>query len=203
LLNEAAEWRLISLLFQCPDSNWQHQVNALADETRDADLRASAAAANMKASAGLYHSIFGPGGPAAPREVSYRDWAQPGYLMSELTSYYAAFSYRPDMPEAADHVSVEAGFIAYLRMKEAYALASSDFEHADIAAEASRLFIEDHLSVYAHRLARLLENSSIRYLALAAAALQQRAGLPKNKSAALGLPVLYDGDASVFDCGDA
>ena len=153
LLNEAVEWRLIGLLFQCPDSNWQHQVDALAEETPDADLRAAAAAANTEASAGLYHSIFGPGGPAPPREVSYRDWAQPGYLMSELTSYYRAFSYRPEMLEAADHVSVEAGFVAYLRLKEAYALASSDFEHAEVVAQASRQFIEDHLSVYARRLA--------------------------------------------------
>jgi nitrate reductase assembly molybdenum cofactor insertion protein NarJ len=203
LLNEAAEWRLIGILFQCPEGSWRHQVNALAEETQAADLRAAAKAANKEASAGLYHSIFGPGGPAPPREVSYRDWAQPGYLISELTSYYQAFSYHPEMLEAADHVSVEAGFIAYLRLKEAYALARSDFEHADIAAEASRQFIEDHLSVYAQRLATALENSNIRYLALAGAALQRRAGLPKNKPAPLELPVLSDGDASAFDCGES
>jgi nitrate reductase assembly molybdenum cofactor insertion protein NarJ len=203
LLSEAAEWRLISLFFQCPEASWQHHVNALAGETDDSDLQAAAAAANTEASAGLYHSIFGPGGPAPPREVSYRNWAQPGYLMSELTSYYDAFAYHPEMLEAADHVSVETGFIAYLRLKEAYAMTCCDSEHAGAAAAAARQFIEDHLSVFAERLAAMLGRSGIRYLALAGEALLRRTGPPRTKSAALELPILQDGDVSDFDCGTA
>ena len=67
LLREAAEWRLISLLFECPNEEWQAQVAALAAEITDADLKAAAVAAREEAGEGIYHTIFGPGGPAAPR----------------------------------------------------------------------------------------------------------------------------------------
>ena len=64
LLGEAAEWRLLGLLFECPLPNWREQMDALAAEVVDADLKAAAEAARLEASEGLYHSIFGPGGPA-------------------------------------------------------------------------------------------------------------------------------------------
>lgn len=202
-LAEAAEWRLLSLLFDCPGDGWREQVATLAREVADAGLRACAHLALEQASPELYHSTFGPGGPAAPREVSYRDALQLGYLMSELETYYAAFGYQPACPEPPDHVAVETGFLAFLRMKEAFALNSADTERAAVAAEAAGRFVQDHLSFLAPGLAARLAESEFEYLAASARALQRRAGPapPAGTPAAGGLPIL-DADAEITCGGD-
>lgn len=176
LLREAAEWRLIGMLFECPGEGWQTQVAALAEEIPDAGLKAAAASAREEAGAGLYHTTFGPGGPAAPREVSYRETLEPGHFLGELGAYYQAFAFTPATPEPHDHVAVEAGFIAYLRLKEAYAHARSDAEQAAVVGDASRRFMEDHLNTLAEPLAASLAASGISYLAQAGAALLRRVG---------------------------
>lgn len=198
LLREAAEWRLIGLLFECPVNGWREQVRALAAEIEDADLKASTDEALSEAGEGLYHSIFGPGGPAPPREISYCDRAQPGLLMSEISSYYNAFAYQPATVEVPDHVSVETGFIAYLKFKEAYAAARGDTEHAAVTKQASHRFIEDHLKVIAEPLSKLLRNSGIGYLSSAGESLLRRTGPRNGGHSGMMLPVLEESD--VFDC---
>ena len=74
LLMDLAEWRLISLLFDCPNDRWFEDVAALAGQVSDKRLKRAASAARKEASEGLFHAIFGPGGPAPGREVSYRGW---------------------------------------------------------------------------------------------------------------------------------
>ena len=205
LLREAAEWRLLSLLFECPSPNWKEQVEALAAEVFDVELKSAAKVAQREAGEGLYHSIFGPGGPAPGREISYRNWTQPGYLLSELTSYYDAFAYQPAFLEAPDHISVETGFIAYLKLKEAYAEAITDEERSAVTRDAAKQFINEHLSEMAEPLARSLEHSGVEYLALAGKALFLRVG-PKREHGVKSLPVLAVGDEDVdaeFACAEA
>jgi nitrate reductase assembly molybdenum cofactor insertion protein NarJ len=202
LFGQAAQWRLISLLLECPSEGWWEQMSLLSDEVEDEELKTAVASAREGASQGLYHSILGPGGPAPAREVSYRDWAEPGYLIAELVSYYDAFSYHPASAEAPDHVSVEAGFIGYLRFKQAYAIACQDAERGEVAAEAARNFIEEHLSTIAEPLAIALANSGVNYLALASNALLSRVGRRRNKTRSRALPVLVD-EESGFDCGQS
>lgn len=205
LLREAAEWRLLSLLFECPSPDWREQINELAAEVSDTDLKAAANVARKEASEGLYHSIFGPGGPAPGREISYRNWTQPGYLLSELTSYYDAFAYHPDQAaivEAPDHVSVETGFLAYLKLKEAYAEAISDDEHAAVTREAAQQFINEHLSTMTEPLARSLEHSGVEYLALAGKSLLARVGPKRDQSSKNNLPILAADEESEFACAE-
>ncbi|MEK7834176.1 MAG: molecular chaperone TorD family protein, partial [Acidobacteriota bacterium] len=147
----------------------------------------------------------GPGGPAPGREISYRDWAQPGYLLSELSSYYDAFAYHPDQAaivEAPDHVSVEAGFIAYLRLKEAYARLNSDDEHAAVTREAAQQFLGEHLAAMTEPLARSLEHSGVEYLALAGKALLARVGSPREKPFRQNLPILSADEDAEFACAE-
>ncbi|MBK6751674.1 MAG: molecular chaperone TorD family protein [Acidobacteria bacterium] len=203
LLAEAAEWRLISLLFDCPSNDWLRQVAVLANPVRDKKLKRAAKAAQTEASEGLFHSIFGPGGPAPGREVSYRGWVQPGYMLAELNSFYDAFSYNPTTSEVPDHVAVETGFVAYLRLKEFYALENGDSESADVTSRASTTFVDDHISKYAQRLSKLLAASGINYLKLAGAALYERVGPDKDKSKQIFLPVLDEEEESAFECGGA
>lgn len=191
LLKEAAEWRLISLFFECPGPDWASQVAALAGQVTDERLQAAAAVC-AEASPGLYHSTFGPGGPAAVREVSYHQDLLPGALLSELRGYYDAFAYRPAACEPPDHLAIEAGFVAFLRMKEAYADTEGDAGGREICAEASRSFIADHLNATAHSLADALARSGVEYLTLAAQALRCRVGGPR--PAALRLPIVETGE---------
>ena len=203
LLRDAAEWRLISLLFDCPKGDWFKQVDELGRQVTDKKLKKAAKAAGKEASEGLFHSIFGPGGPAPGREVSYRSWVQPGYLLSELSSFYNAFCFKPATAEVPDHVGVETGFIAYLRLKELYALECGDSKNAEVTSEASAAFIDDHLSKFAQKISKLLAASGIDYLDLAGAALFDRVGPDKDKSKQIFLPVLEEEDESLFECAAA
>lgn len=202
LLRDAAEWRLISLLFDCPSNEWYEQVSDLAAPLTDKKLKRAAKAAQKEASEGLFHSIFGPGGPAPGREVSYRGWVQPGYMLSELSSFYEAFSYKPMTDEVPDHVAVETGFIAYLKLKEAYAQACDDSESKAITADASKTFIDEHISKYAEQMAKILSASGVEYLSLAGESLFKRVGRDKDKAKQRFLPVLEtDEEESEFKCG--
>jgi nitrate reductase assembly molybdenum cofactor insertion protein NarJ len=203
LLSEAAEWRLLGMLFECPCAEWKEQVAALARDVADPELRQAAGLAVAEAAEGVFHSLLGPGGPAPPREITYRDTLQPGYLLSELTAYYQAFAYTPSAVEAPDHVSVEAGFLGYLRLKQAYALSCGDGEQAAIAQEAAERFRQERLSYIAEPLSAALACSGEPYLELAGKALLRRVG-PREKQM---FDILDQGRAhpedSVFECGES
>lgn len=196
LLQEAAQWRLLGLLFERPGKDWHSEVAALAAEVQDETLRQAAAAAQQEAGEGLYDTIFGPGGPASPREVSYRKTELSGQFLAELQAFYDAFAYQPSIDEPPDHVAVEAGFVAYLRLKEVY----GQFDgRADVAAQAAAAFVEYHVAVLADGLSRRLADSGFRYLLLASEALKERAG-PARETQSAGLEILNDEDS--YDCTD-
>jgi nitrate reductase assembly molybdenum cofactor insertion protein NarJ len=201
LFREAAEWRLMSLLFECPTGDWKTQVKKLACEIGDPDLKKAAESAQTEASEGLYHSVFGPGGPAPAREVSYRDWVQPGYLLSELAAFYDAFSYQPCLRETPDHIAVETGFIAYLKLKEAFAEECSESEKAKVTAEAADNFVAEHLAKMTEPIANILATSDIEYLALASIAAFKRVGPDEDKKARRILPTLTEVEGEDLECG--
>jgi TorA maturation chaperone TorD len=174
LLRDAAEWHLIGRLFACPREGWFTEVAAIAAEVVDANLRQAAQAAQEEAGEGLYHTTFGPGGPAAPREASYQDAIFSGRSLAEIRGYHAAFGYPATFEEAPDHIAIEAGFVGYLRFKEAFAHVRGALDQAEITADAARRFIETHVSLIAEPLAKVLEGSGISYLTLAATSLQKR-----------------------------
>ena len=176
LLRTAAIWRLVSLLLECPAPGWVDQVSMLASEAGDPLLSMAAEAARQQATPALYHSTFGPGGPAAPREVSYRRGVLPGASLAELRGFYAAFAYQPSVDEPPDHVAVEAGFVAYLCFKQAYALAGGNAAQSQACADATRCFLAEHLSRMAVPLAASLASSGITYLARTAEVLRSHAG---------------------------
>jgi nitrate reductase assembly molybdenum cofactor insertion protein NarJ len=200
LAREAAEWRLISMFFECPDDAWRAQLAGLAAEVDDPELKSVAGHAQQEATEGTFHYVFGPGGPAPAREASYQNTVELGYLMSELQTYYNAFAFTPATAEPPDHVSVETAFIAYLKLKECYALACGDEERASIAREAADNFMKDHLATVARPLAGHLQNSDVPYLCKAGAVLAQR--VPQSAKPQSVLPVLQESDAeSCMTCG--
>lgn len=178
LLAQAADWRLLSLLFEPPCDAWREDVRALSEATADLMLRAAAQRALVQAEPALYHSTFGPGGPANPREIAYHPRTLPGGTIAEIEGYYAAFGYAPRTEETPDHVAVESGFIAFLRFKEAYAASRGETDQATMTAQAAARFVGEHLAMMAQPLADSLRNSGLEHLALAAEALRARTGPP-------------------------
>jgi nitrate reductase assembly molybdenum cofactor insertion protein NarJ len=202
LVREAAWWRLLGRLFECPTDAWRRDIKALVAEQDAGELRAAAEAAIESATQGAYHTVFGPGGPAPPREASYHDTIELGSLMSELTGWYLAFGYQPSTGEPPDHVAVEAGFVAYLRLKQAYAVASGADDDAAATNQAADRFRAEHLAVMAAPLAELLAGSDIEYLAHSSGLLAARAGRRPPRTR---LPVIQEslGDDGEMCCGDA
>lgn len=176
LLQQAAEWLLLGMLFEPPQGDWRETLESLAAEVRDGQLVAIARQAQDEANNGVYHSAFGPGGPACPREVSHHLSVTPGGLISELQGWYEAFGYAPMCGEAPDHVTVEAGFVAFLYFKQAYAVANGQLDQAQSVAESLERFRAEHLAAIAAPLTQALRESGIGYLAAAAAALRARTG---------------------------
>ncbi len=178
-LRRAARLRLLALSFECPHEGWQEQLSSVAEEIGEADLQQLAEQAREEASPQLYHTTFGPGGPVAPREVSYVDTILPGQLMADLRAFYDAFAYRPHIGEPPDHIAVELGFLSYLQLKTAYAVSRGDQQQADVSAEAARRFVESHISNLIGPLTRTLEDSPVRYLQTAAASLRRSMDLDR------------------------
>ena len=134
---DALDWRLISLLLERPRSGWLEEAEALAAETRDTQL-SNAVQAARSATEGTYLSLFAEGGFVSPRETTWRHREDPGQILADIAAFYQAFAFRPRAEDPLDHVAVEAGFIGYLCLKEARAIAHGDAESADTTASARR-----------------------------------------------------------------
>jgi nitrate reductase assembly molybdenum cofactor insertion protein NarJ len=166
----ALDWRLIGLLLERPRSGWIEEAEALAAETRHTDLRDAVQAARG-ATEGTYLSLFAEGGFVSPRETTWRHREDPGQILADIAGFYEAFAFRPRAEDPLDHIAVEAGFIGYLCLKEAQALARDDEESAEITASARRSFIDDHLGQFAEKWAERISATGVPHLCAAAQAL--------------------------------
>jgi nitrate reductase assembly molybdenum cofactor insertion protein NarJ len=171
-LAQAASLRLLGLLLERPRGGWLEEVESLAREVQDPELKSVAREARQ-AREGTYLRLFGPGGEISPREVAYRSSEDPGQILADLEGFYQAFAFSPRREDPPDHISVEVGFLGYLRLKEAYAMARGAKQEASLAGEAARRFIEDHLGPFAQALAKRLESSQVAYLARCASVLSR------------------------------
>jgi nitrate reductase assembly molybdenum cofactor insertion protein NarJ len=144
LLTESARWHLHSLLLSCPTEARKREAGALLKELKDVTAYPAGA------TEGIYHAIFGPGGRISPREVSHAGFEDPGRLLADLSAFYRAFAFSPALDEPADHVAVEAAFVAYLFLKEAYAGTKGDADAEEITRKARERFISEHLARLAY-----------------------------------------------------
>lgn len=161
VLAAAAEWRLIGLLLERPIPERSGEVDRLIGEVRDLGAQAAAEIASG-ISEGEYLHWIGPGGAVSPREVAYRPMEDPGWILADLARFYEAFAFRPRAEDPGDHLAVECGFVAYLHLKEAYALAAGDREALETTIAARDRFIESHLSTLASAFAERLRELGSR-----------------------------------------
>ncbi len=102
-----------------------------------------------------------------------------------------------------DHVSVQADFMGYLRLKEAYALSQGEHEAAGVAADAARTFLAGHLGDVAARLCADLRGGPVEYLAEAGELLARMAGVDPNRAVNSPLPVIQEEPEEDFSCEQA
>lgn len=184
LIAEAAAWRLASLLLERPRGNWRRDIEALAREVVDPEIVSAARTAD-EATEEFYQKLFGPGGAVSPREVSYCGFEDPGQLMAVVQAFYNAFSFQPKREEAIDHVAVEAGFVGYLFLKEAYARMQDNADAAEITRTARARFVQQHVERCLLGVSERLDNapayirSALSWLAERAA--KGAAGLPTSE----------------------
>jgi len=176
LIEDAVAWRMLGLAFERPRGGWRDHMASIANDSHDESVRTVAQLANEQASEELFLDVFGPGGAVSPREVAYRGYADPGHLLSELEAIYSAFAYEPKTEECPDHVSVEAGFVGYLRMKQAFARIVGDADAEKVAADAVEMFIGVHLAPVTVGLCKRFEDDDLLYVARAARLMLERLG---------------------------
>lgn len=192
-LAAAAEWRLIGLLFERPRGGWLEEIRPLGREVESTVLRQAAAAA-AGASETAYLAVLGPGGPVSPREVGYRGMHDPGHILSDIGAFHKAFGFVPLGEDPIDHIAVEASFVGYLFLKEAYAHAQGDADAAQTAASAAARFVESHLQYFAAPFAERAAAAGMEHVALAAQVLASHTGEP-------AMPPQSDGeDDGALDC---
>ena len=176
LVGSAAQWRLLARLLERPAADWWREISALAPEARSEDLRRAAKAARIAAE-GEYLALFGPGGTHSPREVAYAGFGDPGQLLADIRGFYSAFAFVPRIDEPDDHVAVEANFVAFLRLKEAYLRAALNAEAAGRVLAAREEFVGSHLARLGQGLAeRVPLTDPPRYLAIALQWLGEQVG---------------------------
>jgi DMSO reductase family type II enzyme chaperone len=99
-------------------------------------------------------------GPVSPYETEYGQDAlfQQPQEMSDLAGFLRAFGLTLNAAEREriDHVSCECEFLAFLALKEAYALAWHEAPTAEETRRAARLFLRDHLGRFGPAFARKL-----------------------------------------------
>jgi TorA maturation chaperone TorD len=205
LLHESARWRILGLLFRRPNAARCRELAQLACESGDADLiRADEVAASI--TEGQYQAWLGPGGPLSPREVSYRTVEDPGRILAEIGAFHRAFAYRTDGEDPVDHVAVLADFVAYLALKEAYALSSTREHEATITREARERFVERHVRPVARGMARRLshvaDDVSTAHFLVAVDRLSRLARADVGTDETVDAPFLPPGlDDESFPCG--
>ncbi len=88
-------------------------------------------------------------GPVCPYEAEYGQdglFQQPQHLAS-LNGFYRAFGLRVgrDPRERPDHIGAELEFMDFLCRKQAFARQQEDAEMEEVARQAGRLFLKEHL----------------------------------------------------------
>jgi len=199
LLADAQAWHLLARLFERPRPEWRDDVGRLAESVNDAAL-SEIATLSRAASEGAYLATFGPSGIVSPREVAHGGMRDPGQLLADLQTRYDAFGFRPAIEDTIDHVSVEVDFVAYLKLKEAFARVEGDDERAAIAGDAAAAFIADHVRDMAAPIADKLEPVAPAYLARAARLLAARVGEPAARATS---NVIWLEDEDEMACGES
>lgn len=150
-------WRLLAGSFSCPASDHLRDLSECATELAEClsgegeslaaavwALAEALARADAEAFASEYHTLFTTQVLVSPYEGSYQR-TERGAILGDIAAFYTAFSLRV-APQSGppDSLCNELAFLAWLAMKETYALAHEMAEAVEITRSATRQFLQDH-----------------------------------------------------------
>jgi hypothetical protein len=199
-LDEAMQWRVLSLLLSRPTAGRKDDVRLLAYELGEGRLAQVARAWCDNATEGAYLHLLGPGGLVPARAVAYRPFADPGWTLADLARYHQAFGFHAATEEPSDHVAVLVDFVSYLLLKEAYARESGNLEAAATTRNAMERFIDEHLTPMAGRMAERLDACGATDWSAAAHVLAEKVPAPP---ASVGVSTPEDEELGCGGCAPA
>jgi len=195
LLADAAQWRLLGLLLSRPNPDRRNEVAQLAAEIDAPHLAAAARAWCDHATEGAYLHLLGPGGLVPAREVAYRAFADPGWLLADIARYHRAFGFHLAAEEPPDHIAVLVEFVSYLLLKEVFARERDDADAAAVTRIARERFVGEHLAPIAGPLAERLDACGATDWSAAAHLLAARVPAPPPSA------TTAEGNEEVLQCG--
>lgn len=109
-----------------------------------------------------YNRLFAHLGSAAcppyETEYGYDNIFQKTQAMADIAGFYRAYNLEvsDDKSERVDFLPTELEFMAYLTVKEAYALEHHEQEHLEICLDTQRKFIQDHFGRWVPLFSKIL-----------------------------------------------
>jgi TorA maturation chaperone TorD len=182
-LSRAAVYRVLATAFAYPTPGHAGDVGRAALDAAAAapvalrpGLHALAGASEAAAGeplAELYVTLFERQVACPPCEGAYGPPQLGGKAMqlADIAGFYAAFGMTATgrQLDADDHIGAELEFMAALALKEAWSLAHGDSDNAEVAHDAQRAFLDDHLARWGDAFAAtLLETAPPGFYAAAA-----------------------------------
>jgi TorA maturation chaperone TorD len=173
-LHRAALYRLCGAALAYPGPGRLPEVAALAERVAGSasaalrphveGLARAARAADEASVAADYVRLFDGATRCAPYEGAYGlpQMAGKSAMLADIAAFYVAFGFEPShgQADAEDHIASELELMSALALKEAWALAESHHERADIAESASAAFLGDHLARWAPSFVEALGTAS-------------------------------------------
>lgn len=156
-LSDASLLRALSFLYRAPsDATLQTTMDLASSLPREISAPLVALVQRARRDPGgladLHHRTFTPAGPCPTGESDYvaSHLGAKGGLLGDVAAFYVAFGFDPatELAESPDHVALELTFAAWLRLREAYALADARTEAATICARAQAAFRRDHIGPF-------------------------------------------------------
>jgi nitrate reductase assembly molybdenum cofactor insertion protein NarJ len=156
----ATEYRFLHTLLREPFDGRREALEALATTMsfeEGADSGPLLAASDERAQTEAFR-LLGQAGRVSVCASDYVDggYADKGPILADIAGFYGAFGFRPTMPENPDHFANIFEFLAVLALKEAWALEEGDLEGAEVARDAERKLVEEHVHPYLGRFAERL-----------------------------------------------
>ena len=151
MLSRASAWMFASIALQPPTAESRATLEALIPSLPRPLQNAAAriVACPLDEWEPEYFSVLGPAGcPACESSYERAAQASRGPMLADISGWYQAFAYSPDVRDVPDHAAVEAGFLAYLAMKIAFADNAGEPDAAQIARDAYAGFVRDHTGVW-------------------------------------------------------
>ncbi len=167
-LRRSQLYRFLADAFLYPTENWTLDVpllEPLLDDLAWAPHRLHSDPIDLTALQAEHRHVFGlTGSLCYETEYGLPHEYRQSQEMADIAGFYRAFGFENGglIRERPDYLPTELEFMHTLTLKEAYALASGETEHADLCIDAQRKFLRDHLAHWITLFARRMAQSSTR-----------------------------------------